>query len=547
MPETTLHRNPFWLLGATTRDDRRRIVELAETKSFDLAPEACEKSRSDLTTPRARLAVEMAWLPGVSPKKATQLAALVLQDSLFIRKESGLPTLAHINLMAAAFEKLDARRELSNLGAFIQQMVRLVDKLLVDEVIRDVNEDRAISGFPAVKADQVETELVERKRYYCNAIKDALNRLPTSSLIAVMTELVSIMTFGGQQQAPDLIDQLVDSYEVECQVFLHKEAENVQKIIKAARDSAPCGEGAVKPFIDALGTVVRNWDKVAQPIQLSTQARGIMHTSSYELAYSIRSLAIDLFNNYDQLTQSQRITGLLRELFSELPELTERVEQDATALENIFNNRQQDEARTREWAQAITYRVELGTIFKHTLTLSPEGLAWKDTRYPLEAITRIRWGSVRHSINGIPTGTSYTLAFGDDQSEAIVELGGREEIFAQIVEKLWRAVGKRLLIDLLGALQAGGQVRFGEALIRDSGVTLIKHKLLAANEPIHCSWQQIHIWTSDGSFYIGAQDDKKTYVGLSYIHEPNVHILEQALRLAFKRPTLNNLSDLLLE
>lgn len=78
-------------------------------------------------------------------------------------------------------------------------------------------------------------------------------------------------------------------------------------------------------------------------------------------------------------------------------------------------------------------------------------------------------------------------------------------------------------------------------------MTLIKHKLLAANEPIHCSWQQIHIWTSDGSFYIGAQDDKKTYVGLSYIHEPNVHILEQALRLAFKRPTLNNLSDLLLE
>ena len=32
--ETALHRNAFWLLGATTRDNRRRLVKLAEEPAF---------------------------------------------------------------------------------------------------------------------------------------------------------------------------------------------------------------------------------------------------------------------------------------------------------------------------------------------------------------------------------------------------------------------------------------------------------------------------------------------------------------------------------
>jgi hypothetical protein len=91
-------------LGVTTRDDRRRIVELAEEKSLELDHDVCQKARSDLTNPRSRLSVEMAWLPGVSPRKASQLVENLLHNPMAIREESGLPTLAHLNLLAAAFE-----------------------------------------------------------------------------------------------------------------------------------------------------------------------------------------------------------------------------------------------------------------------------------------------------------------------------------------------------------------------------------------------------------------------------------------------------------
>jgi len=393
--ESALHKTAFWVLGATARDNRRQIVELAEEKSLVLDHEVCQKARSDLTNPRTRLAAEIAWLPGVSPRKAEQLARQVLQDPMSIRTETGLPTLAHANLMAAAFEAVGDKDDPDDIAEFVQELAYLAESLDVQEVERDINEDRSVSGFPEIKsADQIQAELGERKRYYRNAIKDALNRMPPASLISVMTDTVEAVTSGGEDQAPGLIDELVDSYEVETQHFLQKEAENVHKLIKAMKDSGVSGEHAIKPLVDKLDAVTRNWVKVAHPIQLSAKARGIAHRPSTELAFSIRGLAVDLFNEHDQLTQANRITKLLQELFSQVPELAERVEQDADALQNIFRDRKQAEAKKAEWAQEITYTAEVGMVFKDTLSISPAGVAWKDQRYPLESITRARWGGV---------------------------------------------------------------------------------------------------------------------------------------------------------
>ena len=540
-----LQQNPFALLGVTTRDDRRRIVELAEEKSLELDHDACQKARSDLTSPRMRLSAEMSWLPGVSPGKATQFVSALYSDPMSLREESGLPTLAHLNLLASAFEAVDGNDSADDVAEFIQEMACLVDDLSSEQVLRDINEDRAISGFPEVKGiDQVEAELSERKRYYRNAIKDALNRLSPASLVEAMTMAVDQITYGGEEHAPELIDELVDSYAVETQGFLEKEAESVEKLIQAARNSAKSGENAVKPIVDKLIVVARNWDNVAQPIQLSAKARGINHDPSHEIAYSIRSLAIDLFNEHDMLDQSKMLTEVIQELFAELPEVVERVDEDAEALANIFRNREQAETQQVEWARDITYRAEVGVMFKDVLSISPDGVAWKNQRFPLEAITRVRWGAVRHSVNGIPTGTSYTLAFGDNRSEAVVELK-KESTYSTFLEKLWKAVVVRLLTELFEKLQAGNEVRFGEAVLRDDGITLIKHKFLGANEKVRCSWGQVHVWSADGSFYIGSKDDKKTYVGLSYIHAANTHVLEQAIRMAFKKPGMRRLSDML--
>lgn len=386
---TALHQSAFAVLGVTTRDNRKRIVELAEEKSLELDHDVCQKARSDLTNPRTRSSAEIAWLPGVSPRKATQLIENLLNDPMAIRGESGLPTLAHLNLLAAAFEAVDGKHEADDLAEFIMEAAYLAEELTPGDVLRDINEDRAVSGFPEVRAlDQIEAELAERKRYYRGAIKDALDRLPPMTLIQVMTETVDGVTSGGEDHAPGLIDDLVDSYEVETHGILQKEAENVHKLIKAARDHAGSGEAAVKPYVDKLDAVARNWDKIAQPIQLSSKARGIDHEASRDLANQIHGLAIDLFIKHDMLAQSQRLTGLLQELFSEVPEVSERVERDADALEDIASDRN-----------------ILAKKFKD-FNLSGNTFSWKGLAYDINAIKHIGFyrAITTHKTNFMETG-----------------------------------------------------------------------------------------------------------------------------------------------
>ena len=543
--KTALHQSPFAALGVTTRDDRRRIVELAEEKSLELDHDVCHKARSDLTNPRSRLSVEIAWLPGVSPRKASQLIDRLSHDPMTIREESGLPTLAHLNLLAAVFEFINGEHDANDLAGFIMQTAYLAEELSPEEVLRDINEDRAVSGFPEVRAlDQIEVELTERKRFYRIAIKDALDRLPPMMLVEVMTETVDGVTSGGDDHAPGLIDDLVDSYEVETQGILQKEAENIHKLITTVRDRANSGETVVKPYVDKLDSIARNWDKIAQPIQLSAKARGIVHEPSRELAYGIRSLAFDLFNKHGMLAHSQRLTGLIQELFAEVPEVADRAEKDADALADIFQQRQTAAAHKDEWAREITYHAEIGVMFKDTLSISPEGVSWKGRSYPLDSITRVRWGGVSHSVNGIPAGTTYTIAFGDQHSEAVVELK-KQVIYSTFIDKLWRAVCVRLLTGMLKVLKDGHDLHFGDALLHDDGITLVKRKFLGANEKVRCSWGQVHVWSADGSFCIGDKDNKKVNAGISYIHGANTHILEEAIRMSFKKPGLHRLSELL--
>ena len=463
---------------------------------------------------------------------------------MLIRKELGLPTLAKLNLVAAASEAMDGGNSIDDIAAFIQLLASLVEDLSADEVLRDINEDRIVSGFPEVKSiDQVETELSERKRYYRAAIMAVLKKLPTVSLVDVMTVVVDGTTSGGDYHAPELIDQLVDSYGVEVNAFLEKEAQNVHKLIKAARDAAGLGESAIKPFVENLEKVAHKWDKVAQPIQLSFKARGIDHEPSLEIAHSIRNLAIDLFNEHGMLAVSQKITGLVKVLFVELPEVHERVEQDTEALANIFENRRKAEAQRSEWASEITYRAEVGLIFKDVLSISPDGVVWKNARYPLDAITRVRWGGVRRSVNGVPTGTDYTVAFGDAFSEAVVSLKN-QKTYSTFTDKLWRAVAFRLLTELLDKLRSGKEVNFGEGTLRDDGITLVRHKFWN-KEQVRFLWNEVHFWSADGAFYIGARNDKKTFVGLSYIGTANTHVVEQAMRMAFKKTGMLKLSEAL--
>lgn len=540
--KTTLHANPFWVLGVTTRDDRRKIVAMAEERSLHIDHDLCQQARSILTNPMARLSAEIAWMPGVAPKVAEELSKALADDPVSLHIEKELPELALANLIAAEFEFIADKEDAEMLSDIMLHFASVVEKIDPEVVLRDINEDRAISGFPEVKGvEEIEKELVERRKTYRSIVKNFLNTIDTEKLVSTMTDVVSVATNRGEDHAPAMIDDLVDAYEVETQDFLQKESDNITKLVESARIAAPQGEKAVAPMIDKLEIVLRNWDLVAQPIQISAKSRGIQHVPSRDIAYELRSLGIDLNNNYDMLDQAYRMTELLRELFAELPEVVEKLGEDAEAIAGLRSNAKERHKNKAQWVLDVTFRAEVGLVFKDELSISPEGIRWKGNAYPLESITRVRWGAVRHSVNGIPTGTDYKIGFGDNSSEQMIQIK-KESTYSGFLKALWSGVCVRLMLDILSALEEGRSFTFGDMKVEDGAITLVKHKLLGANEQVRLGWHDVHVWSADGSFVIGKQDDKKTYGSASYINDWNTHVLEHIVRGGFKKG-VRKLSD----
>lgn len=546
--QTTLERNPFWVLGATTRDSKQRIGQLADEKSLTLDPTICHKARSDLLNPRTRLGAEVAWLPGVSPGRAIQLVNELLQGRIDPQALAGLPPLARANFLAASLDTVDAKITCDAMATLINELACLVGEISLEDTLRDINEDRAVAGFtPVTGQDRLEPEFILQRRCFLSAINGALNKLPSLALVHAVTQAVESGTAGGKKHAPSLIDELVDSYEVEAVSVLTQEAENVRKLICFAKDAAKTGEDAVKPIIGQIEAVARNWDLLAQPIQVSAKARGIHHEQSGKLASDIRDCAAFLAREFGMLDQAKRLIAFLQDIFKELPEFSENMEQDAREVDELVANRATFAASHEQWCKDITYRVDFGTLFKDTLWISPHGVCWKKLWYPLSAITRVRWGGTRHFANRAPVYTTYIVAFGDEHSEALVELNQKdqESIYTTFTDKLWKAVCSRLVTELLQRLRSGDQVEIGTAIVHDDHIRLVKHNLFEADESVALSWSEVQAWSQDGAFNIASKNNNDIYAVLSYINVPNVHILEQAIRVMFKEPSAHRLSYLL--
>lgn len=546
--KTAIHRTPFWTLGATVRDDRRRIVALAEERSLHLDHDECQKARADLTNPRTRLSAEMQWMPGVSPTKAREAAEALLTNAESANEDvgryAGLPALAKANLLASAFERLDGDEPPEFVAEFILQLAWVADEIDPEEVRRDLNEDRSVSGFPPIQSvDVVEAELAERRGCYREAVREALNRMPPGQLVDAMNRAARSATDDGASHPPTLFAELVDSYENEVHEFLVKEATAISTLMAKAREVAPQGEAVVSRVFDRIEAAARNWDRVAQPIQMSMMARGIVHEPSHDLAGEMRSLGIELFNKYQMASVAKRMTELLQHLFAELPEVAEKLEEDAGVLAELAAGQARSRTEQARWEQEIAFEERIGLVFKDTLKISAAGVEWAGRRYPLEAITRVRWGGVRRSVNGIPTGTEFTIAFGDNQSEAVFKTS-RQLLYSTFIEKLWKAACVRLMVDLLVGLRKGERYWLGTAIVDDRGVELLERHFLKADKRVHCPWDRLALGSENGALSLTLRDARNTSAFASYIDHSNTHIWEHILRLRH-RSNAPRLSDVL--
>ncbi|MDP3113910.1 MAG: hypothetical protein Q8M98_03945 [Candidatus Cloacimonadaceae bacterium] len=341
--------NPFYILGASTYDNRKRLLEISEEKSLFIDASICAAAKSDLLNPQKRLFAEISWLPGIKPSEVSTIIQSLndynLDDGL-ICKMSSMAKVNYLNsyLINCGFTDSD---RISNL------MVKIAisyDEIDFQETADLINESREKSGFSAINESTILEPIVnDLRRFYARSIMTALSKLSLISKVKTLTDVVESATNKGTRQNFLILDDVVDAYELGQQNFLEQEVVNIKKIVEqvsnAAKSNVP--DSSIEILVQKLIDQVKKWDFYAQPIQISTKSRGLEHTTSASLAYEIRNLAIDLFNSYDKLQLSKKLTTMLSEVFAEVVSIADRTAEDSEAL-NQINDRRVNEQKLIE-------------------------------------------------------------------------------------------------------------------------------------------------------------------------------------------------------
>ncbi len=520
------------MLWVSTRDPNQRIVESADEKALVLNSDDCEDARATLTNPRKRLTAEMSWLPGVSPTRAWQVATALKGGFVDNMLAVGLPPLARSNALSSAIELQSDDASPTELSERIITLAKSTDEIETQPIFDHVNEDRAVAKFPLVKdVSIIEEEMAGRWRAYRNAVKALLDRQPTKTIVVVMNSIADRATSNGTRPASRLIEDLIDSYEVESQSFVDAAMRNLRALVDKAK-TLGSDERAIRETLASVWKLADNLNLILKPVQLVSKTRGIDHSQSKEFALAIRGLGLYLNNEKMMPEIAKDLALTLQSKFSTLAEFSERLDDDVATLDEVIEEQSAASQQQKEWEREITYSADVGMVLKEELKISPDGVAWKGQLLPLSSIRFVRWGGTRHSVNGIPTGTTYEIHIANDKTRIAINLRNGTT-FSSFIDKLWRAVGTRLVVDYLTRLKAGESIAFGTAIVSDDNVVVPRHKFFSS-EPVRLSWNQVRIWSADGSFVLASTADKNVYAALSYSVLDNIHVLETIIQVSFK-------------
>lgn len=523
--------NPFAILGASTRDRKTRLYELAEDAALHGDPELAVEARNMISNPRTRLQAEVAWYPGLSPRRVAITLEQLRNGS--IPSFDGMNALCRANFACEALVVYAAKNELE-FG--IEELAAHAEEVSPQDILIVINEDRHAAGFPVTSdTARVEAELSDRIKHYERKATALLNELPSVEMVAIYERLITASTYHGVVEGHRLIQAMIDAYSLKAGRFLTEQMEHISGLIEAATTASDKHEPEqqLNLRINEIVGKLKTWDSVAQPIQVAYKSRGLKHEESRELASRTRNLGIHLFNQHDYLDEAKRLSEALKELFAEDAIFSERVNEDIEALTDIERSRAErdaeDAAEAAEFEQSISYETEFGLLFKDKFRISPVGFDYQGVVTPLDNITGVCWGATRKSANGISSGMEYYFSYGTPQSATTLKPSAKQ--YDEIVQRAWRAACIPILLRWIDNWTKGGTVLVAGYEVSDNGIVLRRSRFLKDDEKKFFPWSGsgLRKRAHNGELSLSVAKEPKFRAVMSFRDAWNVHIFNFAL------------------
>ncbi len=199
--------------------------------------------------------------------------------------------------------------------------------------------------------------------------------------------------------------------------------------------------------------------------------------------------------------------------------------------------------KIHSWQHDIDFQCRFGIWpFKKTLEISSNGFVWCGELFPLKMIKRLRWG-VDLKRGGIFPKRLYIATFGTDDKEFTIKTK-QKDFYEHLTDKYWKAVGRRLLAEMLDGLKAGNKYKFGDCIIEDCGITVDNKPLFGVSEQRFYTWQELKWGIVNGSFcFASLEEPDKLLTGCSFLWVDNAHVLNVAMALLQKNENKKKLSS----
>lgn len=197
----------------------------------------------------------------------------------------------------------------------------------------------------------------------------------------------------------------------------------------------------------------------------------------------------------------------------------------------------------KSWRREIDFQCRFGIWpFKKTLNISSAGFEWCGTLIPLKEITRLRWG-VEQKRGGIFPKRVCVAVFGTAAREYTIRTK-QKDFYSNLVERYWKAAGRRLLTELLDGLGADKNYVFDSVTLGDCGIAVSKKGIFGGGSDFY-EWSALGWGVVNGSLcFVSLAAPDKPLAGLSFLRTDNTHLLNVALKLLSQSRDSKKLSEL---
>ncbi len=326
-----LQDNPFYILNIPCTAGRRDIISAAEELSFLLDPDVCSAAQNELINSSKRLTAELGWFIELEKEKLDSIHEKIESGEEI--QTDGLNPLSKLNATLYNYS-ISSEFDVFELGYAILDIDEQYSNLDANGICEILNNSRTSAKLSTLTEKEISVEINNKRDDIRQIISERLSEIDQDSYVELITMLAEKCIADDDYEDGIILADVIDQYEVRMQAQIEESTDRIETHITHIQQLA--NDKAISENVNTLIRQVQNWDKLAQPLQLKSQASGMSHEISERLGRSLHDLALYLHNEKGKTNEALTLVNAMKDVFAELGDLSDTFDSDSEALNDLL-------------------------------------------------------------------------------------------------------------------------------------------------------------------------------------------------------------------